>query len=73
MDAEKHLKEKERLNQVLNGNLSQAVEDVTAALRKNNIEYSPGIAFDVCVFAIEELHLEKFNLSKCAQLLLEPA
>ena len=57
MDAERHLKEKERLNQALNGNLAQAVEDVTAALRKNNIDYSPGIAFDVCVYTIEELHL----------------
>lgn len=73
MDAERHLKEKERLNQALNGNLAQAVEDVTAALRKNNIDYSPGIAFDVCVYTIEELHLEKLNLSKYAQSLLEPA
>lgn len=71
MDAERHLKEKERLNQALNGNLAQAVEDVTAALRKNNIDYSPGIAFDVCVYTIEELHLEKLNLSKYAQSLLE--
>lgn len=73
MNAEKHLKEKERLNQALNGNLAQAVGDVTAALRKNNIECSPGIAFDVCVFTIEEIHLEKLNFSKCAQSLLEPA
>lgn len=73
MLAERHLKEKERLNQALNGNLAQAVEDVTAALRKNNIDYSPGIAFDVCVYTIEELHLEKLNLSKYAQSLLEPA
>lgn len=71
MDAERHLKEKERLNQALNGNLAQAVEDVTAALRKNNIDYSPGIAFDVCVYTIEELHLEKLNLSKYAQPLME--
>lgn len=71
MDAERHLKEKERLNQALNGNLAQAVEDVTAALRKNNIDYSPGIAFDVCVYTIEELHLEKLNLSKYAQSLQE--
>ena len=73
MDAERHLKEKERLNQALNGNLARAVEDVTAALRKNNIDYSPGIAFDVCVYTIEELHLEKLNLSKYAQSLQEPA
>ena len=73
MDAEKHLKEKERLNQVLNGNLSQAVEDIKTALRKNNIDYSPGIAFDVCAHTIEELHLEKLNLSKYALSLQEPA
>lgn len=72
MNAEKHLREKERLNQALNGKLAQATEDIVAALRKNNIEYSPGIAFDVCVYAIEELHLEKLNLSKYAQSLQKP-
>lgn len=73
MDAERHLREKERLNQALNGNLARAVDDIIAALRKNNIDYSSGIAFDVCVYAIEELHLEKLNLSKYVQSLLEPA
>lgn len=72
MDAERHLKEKERLNQALNGNLDQAVEDIIAALRESNIDYSPEIAFDVCVYAIEELHLEKLNFSKYVQSLLEP-
>lgn len=72
MNAERHLREKERLNQALNGNLARAVEDIIAALRKNNIDYSSGIAFDVCVYAIEELHLEKLNFSKYVQSLLEP-
>ena len=54
MNAERHLREKERLNQALNGNLARAVEDIIAALRKNNIDYSSGIAFDVGVYAIGE-------------------
>ena len=47
MDAEKHVQEKERLNQALNGKLTQAVDDIKDALRRNNIEYSAGIAVDV--------------------------
>lgn len=46
MDAERHLKEKERLNQALDGNLDRIVEDIVTALKKNNIEHSPGIAFE---------------------------
>lgn len=65
MNAEKHVREKERLNLVLNGKLPQVVEDITVALRKNNIDLSPGIALDVCIYTIEELHLEKLMLSKC--------
>ena len=72
MNAERHLREKESLNQALNGNLARALEDIIAALRKNNIDYSSGIAFDVCAYAIEELHLEKLNFSKYVQSLLEP-
>ena len=67
MDAEKHVQEKERLNQALNGKLTQAVDDIKDALRKNNIEHSAGIAADVCIYAIEELHLEKLNLSRPVQ------
>lgn len=54
MEAEKHVREKERLNQALNGKLSQAVDDIKNALRKNNIDHSAGIAVDVCIYAIEE-------------------
>lgn len=64
LDAEKHVREKERLNQALNGKLTQAVDDIKDALRRNNIEHSAGIAVDVCIYAIEELHLERLNLSR---------
>lgn len=67
MDAEKHVREKERLNQALNGKLTQAVDDIKDALRRNNIEHSAGIAVDVCIYAIEELHLERLNLSRSVQ------
>ena len=40
LDAEKHVREKERLNQALNGKLTQAVDDIKDALRRNNIEHS---------------------------------
>ena len=62
MDAEKHVREKERLNQALNGNLDKITEDIKNVLRKNNIDLSPGLAIDTCVYVIEELHLEKLNL-----------
>jgi len=62
LDAEKHVREKERLNQALNGNLDKITEDIKNVLRKNNIDLSPGLAIDTCVYVIEELHLEKLNL-----------
>ena len=62
MDAETHVREKERLNQALNGNLDKITEDIKNVLRKNNIDLSPGLAIDTCVYVIEELHLEKLNL-----------
>ena len=67
MEAGKHVREKERLNQALNGKLSQAVDDIKNALRKNNIEHSAGMAVDVCIYAIEELHMERLNLSRFVQ------
>ena len=67
MHAEKHVQEKERLNQALNGKLTQAVDDIKDALRRNNIEHSAGIAVDVCIYTIEELHMERLNLSRFVQ------
>ena len=67
LDAEKHVREKERLNQALNGKLAQVVDDIKDALIRNNIEHSAGIAVDVCIYTIEELHLERLNLSRSVQ------
>lgn len=47
MDAEKHVREKERLNQALNGNLDKITEDIKNVLRKNNLERSKTIDY-VC-------------------------
>lgn len=42
--------------------MSTVCEDIKNVLRKNNIDLSPGLAIDTCVYVIEELHLEKLNL-----------
>lgn len=62
MDAEKHIKEKERLNQALNGKLDSFVWDAKALLTEYNVDSMPGVGFDLCRYAIEELHMDRLNL-----------
>lgn len=64
MDAEKYLKEKERLSQAMNGRdrLMEAMRDITEALSKYNLHVTPNLTFDVVKFTLETLHLEKFSL-----------
>lgn len=63
MDAEKHLMEKERLSQALNGqeNLDGAVTAITDALKKYNLNLMPGTAFDVMRFTLETIHLQNYD------------
>ena len=63
MNAEKYLKEKERLSQALNGqeNLDGAVTAITDALKKYNLNLMPGTAFDVMRFTLETIHLGKYD------------
>ena len=44
LDAEKHVREKERLNQALNGKLTQAVDDIKDALSGATSNAMNGIA-----------------------------
>lgn len=62
MDAEKHVREKERLNQALNGELDSFVESAKTLFLKYNIDSMPGIGFDLCRYVIEELHIARLNL-----------
>lgn len=62
MDAEKHIREKERLNQALSGKLSDLQSEMEQLFKKYDIDCTPGLAHDVSCFVIEELHLKKFNL-----------
>lgn len=69
MNAEKYLKEKEWLSQALNGeeNLKNAVTDITAVLKKFNLDAQPRTAFDFMIFTLETIHLEKFTVSDFVQ------
>lgn len=62
MDAEKHIKEKERLNQALNGKLDSFVVSVKVLLTEYNVDSMPGVGFDLCRYVIEELHMDRLNL-----------
>lgn len=69
MEAEKYLITKERLSQAMNGekNLKKVVTDITTILREHNLDVQPETAFDVMVFTLETLYLEKFKISKYVQ------
>ena len=66
MTAEHYLHEKERLSRALNGqdNLDGAVSAITDALKKYNLDLMPGTAFDVMCFALETLHLQRYDTPK---------
>lgn len=65
INTEKLFRQRERLDQALNGKANKAVEDIKEALKKNNIDATPEIALDTCVYAIEELHIESLNFPMC--------
>ena len=65
MDAGKHIREKERLNQALSGKLSEIQSEMEQVFKKHAIDVMPDLAHDVSCYVIEELYLGKFNLPKC--------
>lgn len=65
MDVNKHIKEKERLDQALNGRLDKIVSSLKKVFEENNIDSMPELSLDVCSYAIREIWLSKFNLPKC--------
>ncbi|MDU7338576.1 MAG: hypothetical protein E7L17_10740 [Clostridium sp.] len=69
MDAQRYLREKERLSQALNGEdrLDGAVDAITAVLKDHNIDLMPLTALDVFCHTLETLHLAKLNLSEYTQ------
>lgn len=66
MNAETHLRTKQRLSQVLNGeeHLKELVNDITEVLCKYNLDVQPETAFDAMVFTLESLHLNRLQISK---------
>lgn len=62
IDAKRHIRDEERLNQALNGKLPNFFEDLSEVLRKYNVDSMPEIAFDCCKYVLEEIHLRKINL-----------
>ncbi len=61
MTAEHHLSEGERLNQALNGHLSDVVTDIKGLLEKHRIQYMTGVAVDTFLYTLEDIHMSKFN------------
>lgn len=46
IDAKRHIRDEERLNQALNEKLPNFFEDLSEVLRKYNVDSMPEIAFD---------------------------
>lgn len=61
MDAEKHIRDGIRLNQVLNGKLPDFVEHFYLVLKSYNIDLVPEMSFDCCKYALEEIHLKNIE------------
>ena len=65
MEIEKHAREKERLNQALDGKLTTAQNEMEELFKKYRLDAMPGLAHDFSNFVIEELYLKRFSLLKC--------
>ena len=65
MEIEKHVREKERLNQALDGELATAQNELEELFKKYRMDAMPGLAYDFSNFVIEELYLKRFSLPKC--------
>ena len=65
MDIEKHIREKERLNQALSGRILEMQSEMEQLFKKYSVDAMPGLAHDVSCYVIEELYLSRFNLPKC--------
>ena len=62
VDIEKHIRERERLNQALSGKLPEIQDELSQVFQKYAIDAMSGLAHDVSCYVIEELYLERFNL-----------
>ena len=58
MDAEKHIRDGIRLNQLLDGKLPDFVKYFHLVLKSYNIDLVPEMSFDCCKYALEEIHLK---------------
>lgn len=62
INIEKHIREKERLNQALSGRLSELQSEMEHLFKKYALDTMPGLAHDASCYVIEELYLDRFNL-----------
>ncbi len=62
MDAEKHVKEKQRLEQSLGDKFTNVQNGIKEVLVKSNIDVTPELALDICRYTIEEMCLEKIRV-----------
>ncbi len=62
MDAEKHIREKERLNQALSGKLPEVQNELGQVFRKYGVDAMPSLAHDVSCYVIEELYIGRLSL-----------
>ncbi len=62
MDAEKHIREKERLNQALSGKLPEVQNELGQVFRKYGVDAMPNLAHDVSCYVIEEMYIKRFSL-----------
>lgn len=62
MDAKRHIREEERLNQALSGKLPEFFKDFYEVLKNYNIDLMPEMSFDCCKYALEEIYLKNIEL-----------
>lgn len=61
-DIEKHIRERERLNQAVSGKLPEIQNALGQVFKKYGVDSMPGLAHDISCYVIEELYIGRFSL-----------
>lgn len=61
IDARKHIREEERLNQALGGKLPEFFKDFYEILKNYDIDLMSEMSFDCCKYALEEICLKNIE------------
>lgn len=62
IDIEKHLRERERLNQALSGKLQEAQNELEQFFQKYGVDSMPGLAHDISCYVIGEMYIKRLSL-----------